>query len=282
MTAPDGTGSRSGLGWRVLAFLLSLVVPGAGQCLLGRIRRGVAWAVGVAGLSLVLLFGLPVSLLAMAASISSGVLGHVASAADALRLPGVRASWKVVLVAWAALLTGGWVVQEPLKGYYTTHYARAFTIPSPAMEPAVLLGDYILTDNSIYRSRAPRPGEIIVFKYPLDERRYFIKRIIGIPGDRVLVRGHRVYINDHLPEEAYVDARAAPQVGPCGYRYGCEPLTVPVDSYFVMGDNRENSQDSRYWGFVTRDKIVGRAFAGYWSWDGRRHWLRFGRIGRSL
>jgi signal peptidase I len=83
-------------------------------------------------------------------------------------------------------------------------------------------------------------------------------------------------------KEPYLDARAAPQVGSCGYRYGCEPLMVPVDSHFVMGDNHENSQDSRYWGFVTRDKILGRAFVVYWSWDVRGHWLRSDRIGRSL
>ena len=176
-----------------------------------------------------------------------------------------------------------------------TLVVQAFTIPSGSMMDTLLVGDYILVNKFLYGPviplsdshlpgiRDPRRGDIIVFKYPQDEKRDFIKRIIGTPGDRVLIRGHTVIVNGEPLVEPYMKetqasvARADPP-GYCGYAYGCEATTVPLDSYFVMGDNRDNSQDSRYWGFVRREKIKGKAFLIYWSWDSDRHWLRWKRL----
>ena len=150
------------------------------------------------------------------------------------------------------------------------------------MEPTLLIGGYVLTDNAVYRGQAPRRGDIIVFKYPLDERRDFIKRIVGMRGEQLLARGNEVYIGGAPLAEPYLKSGGVPLTGRCEFAYGCEPLTVPADSYFVMGDNRGNSQDSRYWGPVRRDKIVGRVFVIYWSWDVSLHYLRHDRIGRAL
>jgi signal peptidase I len=125
-----------------------------------------------------------------------------------------------------------------------------------------------------------------VFRYPQDEKRDFIKRIVAIPGERVQIRGHQVFVNGRPLQESYTkfaDSQTARgSEAYCGYAYGCEPTTVPPDSYFVMGDNRDNSQDSRYWGFVKRDKIKGKAFLIYWSWDGDRHWLRWWRLANYI
>ncbi len=180
-----------------------------------------------------------------------------------------------------------------------TLIVQAFTIPSGSMMDTLLIGDYILvnkflfgpelplTDYRLPSLRYPHRGDIIVFKYPQDEKRDFIKRIVATPGETVQVRGQQVLINGRPLEEPYVRRNpgalshtASP--GYCGYAYACEPLVVPADSYFVMGDNRDNSQDSRYWGFVKRDKIKGKAFLIYWSWDGDRHWLRWWRLGRYI
>ena len=176
---------------------------------------------------------------------------------------------------------------------------QAFTIPSGSMMDTLLIGDYILVNKFLYGAelplvewhtpglRSPHRGDIIVFKYPQDERRDFIKRVIGTPGDRIQVRGHQVFVNGRALVEPYTkfaDPAFSRSAGDtyCGYAYGCEPTVVPPDSYFVMGDNRDNSQDSRYWGFVKRDKIKGKAFLIYWSWDGDRHWLRWWRLGHYI
>jgi signal peptidase I len=179
-----------------------------------------------------------------------------------------------------------------------TFVVQAFTIPSGSMMDTLLVGDYILVNKFLYGAelpftdfqlpglRAPTRGDIIVFKYPQDEKRDFIKRIIGLPGDVVQVRGAQVYVNGKALDEPYVrPGTSRPHLGVapyCGYAYGCEPLTVPPNSYFVMGDNRDNSQDSRYWGFVKRDKIKGKAFLIYWSWDSDRHWPRWLRLGHYI
>jgi signal peptidase I len=179
-----------------------------------------------------------------------------------------------------------------------TLIVQAFTIPSGSMMDTLLVGDYILVNKFLYGPevpftdwrlpglRTPERGDIIVFKYPQDEKRDFIKRIVGLPGDRVQVNGQRVLVNGASLVEPYVKDADGPahggRLGHCGYAYGCEPTVVPADSYFVMGDNRDNSQDSRYWGFVKRDKIKGKAFLIYWSWDGDRHWLRWWRLGKYI
>ena len=288
ITPDDGKMTDSSRVRRVSAVVLSLAMPGAGHFLLGAFRRGVAWAVGLAILGLLLLFAAPLSLLILNVLISV-VGGRVGAAIDAARIVRPRPSWKIVIVAWAALLGGSFVgdrvIGEPLKAYYRTHYAQAFTIPSAAMQPTLLVGDYIMVDKSAYRVRTPQRGDIVVFPYPQDERRDFIKRIVATAGELVQIRGRLVLVNGKPLTEPYTKfADSSVHVGEvfCGYAYGCEPTLVPPDSYFVMGENRDNSQDSRYWGFVKRDKIKGKALLIYWSWDGDRHWLRIDRIGGSL
>jgi signal peptidase I len=178
-----------------------------------------------------------------------------------------------------------------------TLIVQAFTIPSGSMMDTLLVGDYILVNKFLsgpempvvdYRLpgfREPARGDIIVFKYPQDEKRDFIKRIVATPGETFQVRGNDVYVNGQRLEEPYTKHTSpSPAHGGayCGYAYGCEPTTVPADSYFVMGDNRDNSQDSRYWGFVRRDRLKGKAFLIYWSWDSDRHWLRWWRLGNYI
>ena len=173
---------------------------------------------------------------------------------------------------------------------------QAFTIPSGSMMDTLLVGDYILVNKFLYGPEIPftdahlpglrsaRRGDIIVFKYPNDETRDFIKRIIAVGGETVQIKDNRAFVDGKPLDEPYVRPGSVPTTpaGHCGYLYGCDPIVVPPGAYFVMGDNRDNSQDSRYWGFVKGEKIRGKAFLIYWSWNGDRHWLRWRRLGHWL
>jgi signal peptidase I len=169
-----------------------------------------------------------------------------------------------------------------------TFVVQAFKIPSGSMIPTLLVGDHILVNKFLYRFADPKRGDVIVFKYPVDESRDFIKRIIAVGGEDLFIKDQKIYINCK-PVEATCRAIDDPWGKWEERAFGGTESTsvhVPPNSYFVMGDNRNNSQDSRYWGFVRRDKIKGRAFLIYWSWDSDRDsvWqrVRWNRLGKLI
>lgn len=138
--------------------------------------------------------------------------------------------------------------------------AEARYIPSGSMLPTLQINDRLIVDKLSYNFRTPERGDIVVFKptEALEKQNFhdaFIKRVIGLPGDKVEVKEGRVFVNDQALREKYIEEK--PQ-----YRWG--PVTVPASSYLVLGDNRNNSYDSHYWGFVPRDKIIGRAVVRFW------------------
>jgi signal peptidase I len=159
-----------------------------------------------------------------------------------------------------------------------TFLVQAFKIPSGSMESTLLVDDHLLvnkflygtripfTDKDFLRFRDPRHGDIIVFRYPQNPRRDFIKRCIGVPGDTIEVKDKELYVNGQLQVEPYVlhrDLAVYPRAsGSPRDNFG--PVTVPADSYFMMGDNRDFSADSRFWGFLPRKLIKGKAWVIYW------------------
>lgn len=175
--------------------------------------------------------------------------------------------------------------------FIRTFVVQAFKIPTGSMEQNLLIGDHLLVNkfvlgpslSSVERAVLPmkdiRRGDVIVFKYPEDPERDFIKRVIGLPGETVEIRNKRVFVDGRRLDEPYVfyleappafpdemdAAGGAPLEGDPRIRYG--PVTVPPGQYFMMGDNRDNSQDSRYWGFLPRENIKGKALVIYWSYD---------------
>jgi signal peptidase I len=186
--------------------------------------------------------------------------------------------------------------------FATTFILQAFKIPSPSMETTLLVGDHLLVNKFIfgghgawYEKLLPyRPlerGDIIVFKYPFQDHTHYVKRVIGLPGDHLKIVDQRVFINGKVLNEPYVTHD--PNVGYDPLNYNFPPkgvqlysspmvpewattfrkyvqgdeIVVPPDKYFAMGDNRDHSADSRYWGFVDRDAIMGRPFLIYWSVD---------------
>ena len=172
---------------------------------------------------------------------------------------------------------------------------EAFKIPSGSMIPTLTIGDHLLVNKFLYGPRIPftdirffsgaepKRGDIIVFKFPEDESKNFIKRVVGTPGDVVEGKDKKVFVNGKLyvnPHEVHKEKEIIPKEMNPRDTFG--PVTVPPDSYFMMGDNRDRSYDSRFWGFVKRDKIKGLAFIKYWSWDREKFRPRLGSIGNLI
>lgn len=176
-----------------------------------------------------------------------------------------------------------------------TYLVQAFKIPSGSMEDTLVIGDHLLVSKFIYGTkipfvdkqvltiRDPKRGDVIVFEYPEDPSKDFIKRVIGVPGDVVEGKEKKVYVNGTLyenPHEIHKEKDLIPKEMNPRDTFG--PITVPANSYFVMGDNRDRSYDSRFWKFVRRDQIKGLAFIKYWSWDRDKLRPRLGNIGRLI
>jgi signal peptidase I len=188
--------------------------------------------------------------------------------------------------------------------FLMTFISQAVQVPTGSMQNNIHIGDHLFVNKFVFGEPTPilrwilpqreiRRGDIIVFKYPLDAKTSYVKRVVGLPGDKVHVHGERLYINDQELPEIRVKVRlmgndysSHPELDveppPEGARYRVyyddrehdfetgeygvnEPITVPEGNYFALGDNRDNSQDSRYWGFVPRSNIIGRALYVYWS-----------------
>jgi signal peptidase I len=176
-----------------------------------------------------------------------------------------------------------------------TCLVQSFKIPSGSMENTLLIGDYLMVNKFLYGIRVPftnyrlpaikepERGDVIVFKYPEDTSVDFIKRVIGVPGDEIQIINKEVYINGILyknPHEIHKDKQIFPAELVARDNFG--PIRVPEGSYFVMGDNRDNSHDSRFWGFVPKSNLVGKAMIKYWSWDKNELHVRWERICRII
>lgn len=137
-----------------------------------------------------------------------------------------------------------------------TFVVQAFYIPSGSMEPTLMVDDRILVAKFVYRFSPVRRGDVIVFRYPLNPQRDFVKRVIGLPGEGVRLKEGVVYVGDQaISEKGYT-------INPDFGNYG--PVTVPASQYLVLGDNRNNSEDSRFFGYVPRANIIGKAVFIYW------------------
>jgi signal peptidase I len=187
----------------------------------------------------------------------------------------------IVIAVILALFVRTWVVQ-------------AFKIPTGSMENNLLIGDHLLVNKFVFGPRRfdneekllpvrePRRGDIVVFKYPDEPERDFIKRVIGLPGDTLELRNKKVFVNGQPLDEPYVHF-LEPPLRPGDPEFGLRiegrgdnwgPEVVPPGQLFVLGDNRDNSKDSRYWGFLPIDQVKGRALMVYWSYEASREEYR--------
>jgi signal peptidase I len=179
--------------------------------------------------------------------------------------------------------------------FIRTFVIQAFKIPSGSMKQTLLVGDHILVNKFIYGVKIPflqttiipitnpKRGDIVVFKFPEDPSKDFIKRVIGVAGDVVEVRDKKVYVNNKLLNHDFgihTDSYILPASVQPRDNFG--PIVVPPHSLFVMGDNRDQSYDSRFWGFVDLKAVKGKALMIYWSWDKENFGVRWNRIGHLL
>ncbi|MBI5599124.1 MAG: signal peptidase I [Deltaproteobacteria bacterium] len=188
-----------------------------------------------------------------------------------------------------------------------TFVVQAFKIPSSSMEDTLLIGDHILVSKFSYGIQVPRPavisvlgvpvpffetelkpvwggierGDVVVFRFPGDRTKDYIKRVVGLAGDTVEVRKKRVYINGSPMDDPHAVYKGGIETG-SEYADNFGPYTVPEGNVFVMGDNRDRSYDSRFWGPVSFRDIRGRAFIIYFSWNTDSRWVRFGRVAKII
>ena len=192
-----------------------------------------------------------------------------------------------------------WTINILILLFGTTTLVQAFIVPTPSMDTTVKVGDHLLVDKLSYSPPGsltryllpytePKRGDIIVFRYPIDISQNYVKRVIGVPGDHIHLVNKTVYLNGRALNEPYVQ-HIFPDVRPYRDNFPNQPtpdepvydrarevlahhvvngeIVVPPESYFAMGDNRDNSLDSRYWGFVPRENIIGKPLVIFWSYD---------------
>lgn len=247
----------------IIALLLSFITPGLGQMYNGRLKKGIIlYLVVVSLMSLGLFFKSYGILISLPIILGFTIYIWLNALFDAIKLKEVPLKpynkWYIYLVIF---LINGFVIQPMFSSAIKTN-VRAYKIPSSAMEPTLLVGDHLIADMKIYKSEKPKRGDIIIFEFPKDPSKDFIKRVIATEGEKLAIVQNKIFINDQLMDDPwghFTMPRSSIE------DYG--PLKVPEGSLFVMGDNRDNSQDSRFWGFVKINKVKGKAFIIYFSWD---------------
>ncbi len=204
----------------------------------------------------------------------------------------LQRSWQAVFWEYAQAI----LIALILALFIRTFFVQAFKIPSGSMIKTLLIGDHILVNKMAYGVRnpitrnswiefsKPQRGDVIVFIYPVDRSKDFIKRVIGVAGDTIEIRDKKVYVNGTLfpdpPGVQHTDPRILPASVQPRDNFG--PVVVPPGHLFVMGDNRDQSYDSRFWGFVPVKDVKGKAFIIYWSWDSQHFRPRLNRIGHLI
>ena len=273
-----------------LAGLLTFPAIGLGHIYSGAAKRGLLLFIGqfCVLLLLPLIFIIP-PLPAFALFLTAGVAYFIFCLVDAMGCARVNSlSYEVKKYNKWYLYVGYWllasVIFQPLvQAGLKENLLQAYTIPSGAMQPTILIGDQILVNKLLYKRQQPQRNDIVVFKFPKKPGVDYIKRLVAVGGDTVAIKDKKLFINGIAQNEKFVrytDKRILPAATAPRDNFG--PVTVPQNSFFFLGDNRDNSYDSRFWGFVKRDAVKGKVFCLYWSWDAENSLVRWNRIGRSV
>lgn len=272
-----------------LAVLMSLVKPGLGQIYNGQLKKGLFVIVLGYSLHSVIFFVALHSLSAytILSCVMAVALYYVVAAVDSIVVARkynavyILKSYNKFYVYLVTLIVLG-TVNYFYSGYVKSNFIEAFKFPTASMEPTLLIGDHILVDRSS-AARNPKRGDIIVFEYPKDPDKNYLKRVVAIGGDTLEIRDATIYVNGteviepYLKHSYFNDISSRPS---SANNYG--EVVVPNDAYFVLGDNRDNSFDSRMFGFIRHSKVKGTARSIYWSWDNISRTVRWERIGQVI
>jgi signal peptidase I len=304
MAVMDNAPAKSRKPW--ISVLLSLTSPGLGHIDNGNLKQGfiIYATVMVSAITAYTLWAYVIpNLFVFLLLVIAGVIAQIKIALHAAQqsrhlTSDIWRPWQSRPMGLIVLFLISTFILEPVVSATGKSIAKSYKIPGDAMNPTLLIGDHIPVKQAYYginlpfanhllvEFSSPQRGDVIVFKYPEDESKDFIKRVIGLPGDRVEIRHQQAYINDQPLTEPYaVHLKGVPADMALRPRDEFGPVIVPADSYFVLGDNRDYSLDSRYWGFVKVEEIMGQAYSIYWSWnsddsnsdDSRVRWERIGK-----
>ena len=272
-----------------LALVANLLIPPVGHFYVGAARRGVLLGLAVRAITAASV--LPILIVPGLASMVAALLVAIAMTlvmvVDGVVLarrerhgyrPRSYNRWYVYVGVAALSLALGSVLSTAIRTQI-----KAYRMPAASMSPTLLDGDYFFADRTPGRRLEPHRGDVIVFPYPGDPTKDFAKRVIGLPNDVIEIKDKRVSVNAtalHEPYVVYADSSVRPRDLDPRDNFG--PYLLGPDQLFVMGDNRDNSNDSRYWGPLHRRAVRGKAIVIYWSWDKEKASVRWGRIGVRL
>lgn len=271
-----------------LAGLANLIAPPLGHIYTGKPLRGVALTlvttlVGIGAVSLALW---PTGVITVTLMALLLLIAYAVVIVDSImvakwfsreyRLKCYNRSY-VYLLVFVFVVTLGGVIKSGVRAYLV----QAYRLPANSMAPTLLIGDHILVDKVVYRSRSPARFEVVVFKFPEDPQKEMVKRVIGLPGEIIEIREKKVFVNGNELGERYAYfAEAEPDKPLPQDVYG--PFQIPEHGYVLLGDNRNRSYDSRFFGPVDRDRIYGQVRLVYFSWDRENSSVRWDRIGKTV
>jgi signal peptidase I len=188
-------------------------------------------------------------------------------------------NWKLLIF----VIVFSIIVSAGSRIFVRAYIFQSFKVPSSSMKPTLLVGDNIFVNKLSLDPNKFERGDIIVFEYPKDPSKVMVKRVIGLPGDIIEIRDKALFVNDNFFEEDYVvHADQHIFTKDLNERNNFGPITIPANYIFVLGDNRDASFDSRFWGFVEVSKVEGKVNRIYWSWDEENSRVRWERIGDTV
>jgi signal peptidase I len=274
-----------------IAGLLNFLAVGLGHFYAGGLKKAFFLFFIVQGaliaIILILILKAPNPLVLFIALLT-GFLFFIYCVVDAVKLSKVNKHyilkpynrWYYYILYW---VLASFIIQPLMSTTIKSNLIHAFKIPSGSMLPTIQIGDFILTKTKIFIKNNLTYGDIVVFPWPKDPSKDFIFRIIALGGDEIEIKNKKVYLNGNYLEEPYIINRDPRIIDSKDFvRDNFGPKKIPDDCIFVMGDNRDESNDSRFWGYVKKSAVKGRAYFIYWSWDKLKWNVRWNRLGKTI